>query len=224
MKKLIKRILIKFKYHNKVKFGAGCNPGIHSVFEGANCVCDDSSFIGYMGYGSYIGKKSEIYEFIGKYTSVSSEVRVISGTHPTEFVSTSPVFLKGDNCVNLSFGNGIDFQNMKYADTEKKYNVVIGNDVWVGQRALIMSGITVGDGAVIAAGAVVTHDVPPYAIVGGVPAKIIRYRFNDEQIKALLQIKWWNRPQEWLRRHSDCFSDINKFLIESKTEYRLKTQ
>jgi len=83
------------------------------------------------------------------------------------------------------------YKRQEYRDPEFK-KVTIGNDVWIGTRALIMDGVTVGDGAVIGAGAVVTKDVPPYAIVGGVPAKIIKYRFSEKKISQMLELQWWN--------------------------------
>ena len=82
---------------------------------------------------------------------------------------------------------------------KKEESTIIGNDVWIGAKAIIRSGVTIGDGAVIGAGAVVTKDVPPYAIVAGVPAKIIRYRFDEELRKALLAAKWWDRDMTELR-------------------------
>lgn len=96
---------------------------------------------------------------------------------------------------------------------DKEGHVVeIGNDVWIGSGALLLPGVHIGDGAIIAAGAVVTKDVEPYAIVGGVPAKIIRKRFNDEQIKYLLELKWWDKPEEWVRSHADYFRNIQEFI------------
>ena len=81
----------------------------------------------------------------------------------------------------------------------------IGDDVWVGAGSIIMAGVTIGDGAIIAAGSVVTKDVPPYAIVGGVPAKILRYRFDEGVRKALLKLKWWNLPEEVLKQNIELF-------------------
>lgn len=95
---------------------------------------------------------------------------------------------------------------------------VIGNDVWVGKNASIMAGVKIGDGAVIGAGAVVTKDVPPYAIVGGIPAKVIKYRFNEEQIEELLKIKWWNWSDKQIAERFDDFLDIDEFISKYKVE------
>ena len=94
----------------------------------------------------------------------------------------------------------------------------IGNDVWVGAGALIKDGVRVGDGAVIAAGAVVIRDVEPYAIVGGVPASTIRYRFDPEEISFLLDLAWWDRPDDWLRDHAHLMSDLDALKEQLPTE------
>ena len=78
-----------------------------------------------------------------------------------------------------------------------------------------MEGVTIGDGAVVAAGAIVTKDVPPYAIVGGVPAKVIKYRFDEETIKKLLELKWWEKDQAWIKGHADDFDDVEKLLANT---------
>lgn len=108
------------------------------------------------------------------------------------------------------------FQETRYVDTEGRFKVVIGNDVWIGAYAKIVEGVRIGDGAVIAAGAVVTKDVPPYAIVGGVPAKIIKYRFEEKQIKQLLELKWWNKDIAWLKTHAEKFRDVQELLNSAK--------
>lgn len=93
---------------------------------------------------------------------------------------------------------------------DNKGDIVIGNDVWIGFEAVIMAGVTIGDGAIIASRAVVTKDVPPYSIVGGTPAKLIRKRFTDEQIDKLLRLKWWDWDEEKVRQNIDKIMDVNK--------------
>ena len=84
--------------------------------------------------------------------------------------------------------------------------------MWIGDNVLIKGGCRVGDGAIVGMGAVVTKDVPPYAIVGGVPAKVIRYRFTEEQIKKLLKIRWWDKDEDWIRSHAEDMDEIEKIL------------
>lgn len=93
-------------------------------------------------------------------------------------------------------------------------NVKIGNDVWIGYGVTIVNNVTVGDGAVIAAGSVVTKDVPPYAIVGGVPAKTIRYRFDEEVCKILLELEWWNFPEDILKVNIHLFQQ-DKITVDN---------
>ncbi|WP_419869060.1 CatB-related O-acetyltransferase [Chryseobacterium sp. CT-SW4] len=92
-------------------------------------------------------------------------------------------------------------------DSYSKGDIIVGNDVWIGAHNIILSGVSIGDGAVIAANSVVTKDVPPYAIVGGSPAKIIRYRFSEEIIEKLLEIKWWNWDIEKIKKNKHLFLD-----------------
>jgi acetyltransferase-like isoleucine patch superfamily enzyme len=98
-------------------------------------------------------------------------------------------------------------------DSASKGPVVIGNDVWVGAGAIILSGVSIGDGAIVAAGAVVTKDVPPYAIVGGNPAKLIRYRFSEDQIAKLLSISWWNWSEDKIKANLDSFYGTTEDFI-----------
>ena len=93
-------------------------------------------------------------------------------------------------------------------------DIVIGNDVWIGYEAVILAGVTIGDGAIIGARAVVTKDVPPYTIVGGVPAKPIRKRFSDSDISRLLELRWWDWPTEKIAAHIDAIQsgDLERLL------------
>ncbi len=118
----------------------------------------------------------------GKYTSIATHVSLGCSQHPTTTLSTSP----------WVFGINPDFLDCEKNETP----ITIGNDVWIGTRVMVKDGVTIGDGAIVASGAVVTKDVPPYAIVGGVPAKIIKYRFDEETINDLLEVQWWNLPHE----------------------------
>ena len=121
---------------------------------------------------------------IGKFCMIASDVKFImnGANHLTDTISSYPFSI---------FGNGWQ-EAMKGKEFPNKGNVVIGNDVWIGYNATIMAGVTIGDGAIIAANAIVVKNVEPYTIVGGNPAKIIRKRFSEAYIKLLLEIQWWN--------------------------------
>ena len=135
---------------------------------------------------------------IGHYTSIAQNVTFVMSTHDTTRVTTSPA-----NRMLFEHGRGGNNSSMCRGD------IVIGSDVWICANVTIMDNVTIGHGAVVAAGAVVTRDVAPYSIVGGNPARLIRKRFSDEQIEALLKIEWWNedRPQDiWT-------NDIDAFIV-----------
>lgn len=151
---------------------------------------------------------------IGCYCSIADHVRTCFGSHPTSVaVSTFPAFYY-DTASGLGYTYSTTSQQEAgvYKKAAEDFIVDIGNDVWIGSHVLIMDGVRIGDGAIVAAGAVVTKDVPPYAIVGGVPAKVLKYRFTPKQIEFLLQFKWWNRDPQWIEAHWKDFQNIKQFM------------
>ncbi len=195
----------KWQWHGIVRFTRKVYIGKKSSFEGANSIGNHSSFTGAMGYGSYMEEHCHITGKVGRFTSISDEVRTTVGTHPyTEpFVTTSPMFFSLRKQAMETFAE-------KQLFDEIRPDVHIGNDCWLGTRIFIVGGVTIGDGAVILAGAVVTKDVPPYAIVGGVPAKIIKYRFDQQTIDWLLSVRWWDKPIDWLKEHHELLCNIER--------------
>lgn len=142
---------------------------------------------------SYIGKNCIVQNTnIGKFCSIANDVIIGLGKHPLNLISTSTLFYKRQNTLNIELIE----KDIEFSEYEQ---INIMNDVWIGARALIMDGVTIGNGAVIASNCVVTHNVPDYAIVAGVPAKIIKYRFSEEKIKQLLIEKWWDKNIEEIK-------------------------
>lgn len=185
-----------------------------------------------MGIFSFI-RGGRINARIGSYCSLAPGVIIGDGQHPITFLSTHPFQYEKEMPFHSFFK---EIQNFKTTtklpkDVISKKQPTIGNDVWIGTNAIILKGVRVGDGAVIAAGSVVTKDVPPYAIVGGVPAKIIKYRFDTELIERLLSICWWDYEISDLtmlpfddpeRAISELENRISKFSL--KPEHRRKVK
>ncbi|MHA7967353.1 CatB-related O-acetyltransferase [Paenibacillus sp. CAU 1782] len=144
---------------------------------------------------------------VGSFCSINHTAAIGTiGNHPLDLVTTSTFIYHP----SWGFVDEID------TNLINKYNppIVIENDVWIGTNAIILPGVTIRNGAIIGAGAVVTKEVPPYAIVGGVPAKIIRYRFEPHIIEALLDIKWWDWDDEKIKANLDLFYSIEDFVKE----------
>lgn len=218
MKKLLKRvkqILHKYKNRKQCLFEENVTIDSYDQFEGKNRLTTDVTFLtSSIGYASYIGNRSFIKNTkIGRYTCIATDVITVAGSHPTsKFVSIHPAFYSTRKQSGFTYVNEEKYSDFNYIDFDHKYTVAVGNDVWIGSSVKIMEGVTIGDGAVVAAGAIVTKDVPPYAIVGGVPAKIIKYRFDEETIQKLLKLKWWEKEQAWVKSHADDFDDVEKLL------------
>jgi acetyltransferase-like isoleucine patch superfamily enzyme len=164
----------------------------------------------YFGDHSYAHEPIEKFEPIvnvGKFTSIAGFVQFYGAPHhpPAKYrkcVSSYP-FHERLNCPS--------YYRCLITRHEKR-DINIGNDVWICDNALIMDGITIGDGAIVGARAVVTHDIPPYAMVVGIPARIKKYRFTPEQIKALQKIKWWDWDYLIIRERIEDFKDIDVFI------------
>lgn len=188
------------------------------AFVSSSAAIDRSAFIyrgvkikeAMVGAHTYIAAHTEIENAeIGKFCSIADHCRIGMSGHAIDFLSTSPVFTQKMNALQVCWINKDVFEHK----TEEE-RVVVGNDVWVGSHVLIKGGVHIGDGACIAAGAVVVKDVPPYAIVGGVPAQIIKYRFTAEMILKLEKINWWNWNEEQIKENITLFQ-TNKIDMDS---------
>lgn len=141
---------------------------------------------------------------IGKYCSIAPGVAIMpGGNHRTDWVSTYPFRIR----YGLD-GAGTD------GHPASKGDIIVGSDVWIGQEAVILSGVTIGDGAVIAARAVVTRDVPAYGIAAGNPARVVAHRFSEAEREQLLRIRWWDWPEDVILAHVDSLNggDVDAFL------------
>lgn len=205
IKKWIRFLRNKRRLHGIVRFNRTVDIDPDSSFEGGNSIGPNSTYKGSMGFGSYIAGSSYIHANIGRFTSIGVDVRTANGTHPlgTPYATTSPVFFSTKKQAMKSFAPVQRFD-------EDLPLVEIGNDCWIGDKVEIIGGKRIGDGAVVLSCAMVTKDVPPFAVVGGVPARIIKYRFDDETIGFLLNSHWWDLPLEWLEEHSETLCDIDK--------------
>jgi chloramphenicol O-acetyltransferase type B len=166
-----------------------------SRFEGHNRIYAACTVIeSQLGRFSYVSRGARVVNSaVGRFCSIGPEALVGGlGVHPTRWLATHPVFYSSRRQTG-----GVTFS--PNSQLEELPGVTLGHDVWIGARAIVLDGISIGSGAVVAAGTVVTEDVPPYAIVGGVPARIVRKRFDEATIERLLRLQWWTWPVDRLR-------------------------
>lgn len=161
-----------------------------------------------IGAYTYIAANTDVENAeIGKYCSIADHCRIGMSSHSLNYISTSPIFTQTINALQEKW-----IEKNVFTHKSEEERVFLGNDVWVGSHVLINGGVHIGNGACIAAGAVVVKDVPPYAIVGGVPAKVIKYRFPQPIIEKLQELQWWNFPEEILKQNIHLFQKENLSL------------
>ena len=166
-----------------------------------------------MTFGKYTYGEPKIIDFgsnatlkVGNFCSIAGSVKIyLGGNHRTDWVTTYPFGHINNNIFN-------NFNGVGHPST--KGDVIIGNDVWICDNVTIMSGVTIGDGAVIANSSLVVKNVEPYSVIGGIPAKLIKYRFTPEQIEKLLEIKWWYWDDEKINKFTPllCNNNIDEFI------------
>jgi acetyltransferase-like isoleucine patch superfamily enzyme len=188
---------------------------MRTILAGRNRLCEGADVRSTaLGRASYVGVDSVLPRCeIGSWCSIGPRVRLIVGDHPSRgFVSSHPAFFSSRAQAGFTFVTADRYTEFRYADSARQLFAIIGHDVWIGDGARILAGVTIGTGAIVAAGALVARDVAPYTVVGGVPARVLRRRFDDQTAECLLQSRWWEKSDDWLREHADLFGDARLLL------------
>ena len=190
------------KIFKKLRFAACKN----SSFEHDTAFCSGSTILNSsFGCHTYCGYDCKIYYAkIGRFTSIGDNVCIGLQNHRMDLISTSPCFISHKDSVRFKISN---------KELDEPQQTIIGNDVWIGDRAIIKAGIELGDGCIVGMGSVVTKNVPPYSIVAGNPAKIIRYRFDRETINKLLEYKWWDLSDKELKALQGFNANQEEFIL-----------
>lgn len=170
---------------------------------GDGCVAEETE-IG--DYTYLFGSNDVVYSAIGKFNSIATGVRINPVQHPMRERAAS------HHLTYRAAHYGLGEDDPAIIDWRRNLRVTTGNDVWIGHNAVVMGGVAIGDGAVVAAGAVVTHDVAPYEIVGGVPARHMGWRYDEDTIAAMLRIRWWDWSHEKLKERLLDFNDVPTFV------------
>lgn len=220
LKRKINLLILKWKYRGKYVDVSQSYVSRVVKLGGANFIGYHSKFNGRLGYGSSMGRFCHFNAIVGKFTSIANFVTCNPGIHAYKepFATTSPMFFSTHTGSGKTFAKKQMFNEFRFYDSSEKLSIKIGNDCWIGEQVFFVGGIEIGDGAVVLARAVVTKDVPPYAIVGGVPAKVIDYRYDEETIKFLLDIQWWNNDELWFEQNHELLCDIErlKYFYKNK--------
>lgn len=206
----LRRILLKFRYRNQSLLLGKNVVIVNSRLEQHIYIADTCRIYGsQIGNHTYFNVNCNIRNaIIGKFCSVGSNVQIGMAKHPTDMVSTHPAFYSNDKYFKT-------FSDKNYFREYDPVSAYIGNDVWIGSDVKILKQVSIGNGAIVAAGSIVTNDVPPYSIVGGIPARVLKYRFSPEYISALEKIQWWDREEEWLSVNFRLFHNVDDFLSKN---------
>lgn len=209
MKRWIRHLLYKWKF-KRSKIHAYSSISMDTTIA-ENCVVFPDVVLSYteLDRHTYVQRATTIVNTeIGSFCSIGSNVKMGLPDHPLSYVSTHPAFYDPTQPILKSFVTEVLYQASK--------KTMLGHDVWVGDGAFIRSGVTIGTGAVVAAGSVIVKDVEPYSIVGGNPAKHIKYRFDSDVIDGLLKSQWWTFTEDELSQLSPAFVEPLSFISRVK--------